>query len=76
MSDKSMSKLDQTRTEIETLLRQFQAWGLAILQERKADLERSIAESGGQIPVVEESASDSSTADGSVADVQAKSAES
>jgi hypothetical protein len=35
------------------LLRQFQAWGLAILQERKAELERSIAESGGQIPAVE-----------------------
>ncbi|NCF68023.1 MAG: hypothetical protein GWP61_18815 [Chloroflexi bacterium] len=53
MSEKPMSKLDQTRTEIETLLRQFQAWGLAILQERKAELERSIAESGGQIPAVE-----------------------
>ena len=53
MRDKPVSKLDQTRSEIETLLRQFQAWGLAILQERKAELEQSIAESGGQIPVVE-----------------------
>lgn len=70
MSDKPVSKLDQTRTEIETLLRQFQAWGLAILQERKAELERSIGESGGQIPVVEASA-----ADVSVADVQAETPE-
>ena len=65
MSDKPVSKLDQTRTEIETLLRQFQAWGLAILQERKAELERSISESGGQIPVVETA----------VAEVQAESTE-
>ena len=53
MRDKPVSKLDQTRSEIETLLRQFQAWGLAILQERKAELEHSIAESGGQVPVIE-----------------------
>jgi len=65
MSNKPVSKLDQTRTEIETLLRQFQAWGLAILQERKDELERSISESGGQIPVV----------DTAVAEVQAESIE-
>ena len=76
MSDKPMSKLDQTRTEIETLLRQFQDWGLAILHERKADLERSIAESGGQIQVVEAFASDQSDAADSVTDVHSKSAES
>ena len=58
MSKKPLSKLDQTRTEIETLLRQFQAWGLTILQERKTELERSIAESGGQLVVGEEDTSE------------------
>jgi hypothetical protein len=70
MSEKPVSKLDQTRTEIETLLRQFQAWGLAILQERKAELARSIAESGGQVPVVA-----APEADESVADVQPEATE-
>ncbi len=53
MRDKPISKLDQTRTEIESLLRQFKAWGQGNLQERKDELGRSIAESGSQVPALE-----------------------
>jgi hypothetical protein len=45
------SKLDENRTNITEWLRHYQQWGLAILRARKEELERSISESGGALPV-------------------------
>ncbi|MEW5985011.1 MAG: hypothetical protein AB1791_00090 [Chloroflexota bacterium] len=50
MTKKPDSKLEQSRAEIEELLRRYQQWGLTILRERKAELEHSVAESGGMLP--------------------------
>ena len=50
MTDQLTSKLDESRAQIEAALRQYQGWGLAILRERKAELEQAIIESGGSLP--------------------------
>jgi hypothetical protein len=52
MTDQLTSKLDESRAQIEAALRQYQGWGLAILRERKAELEQAIIESGGSLPAL------------------------
>ena len=50
MTDQLTSKLDESRAQIEAALRQYQGWGLAILRERKTELEQAIIESGDSLP--------------------------
>ena len=52
MADSATSKLDESRAQIEAALRQYQGWGLAILRERKVELEQAIVESGDNLPTV------------------------